>query len=365
MKSVAQNRNYLEKTIFEKQEDVKSVRRYGKYYSKLPQVTIIMPTYKRGDRIYNALMSAINQEGFDDYQILIVDNEDNCEEMNQTEETIRKIASDKVIYYRNEKNIGMYGNWNRCLQLAKTEWVCMLHDDDVITKQHLFIMMGIINKCQQIDYLGCRLKMLNKRRGTYKIENELNVKRIKKSYRIYSINYKDYNLGFGETLFLGSVFRRKKAISIGGFEIEKTCIEDYFFCVKFSKYFKLFFLDEQLYKHIDEDNCTMNINIYQTALIDEYYLYRQISKTRNFVLRPLYLYASKVKILEYAKNLLNGNLIGKKARIDINKLKEDCGMKKFYNFESVWWVIEKVISFNKIVYDKTVRKSLYIKLERR
>ena len=32
-------------------------------------------------------------------------------------------------YYKNEKNIGMYGNWNRCIELSNGEYLTILNDD--------------------------------------------------------------------------------------------------------------------------------------------------------------------------------------------------------------------------------------------
>lgn len=37
-----------------------------------------------------------------------------------------------VRYVRNERNLGCSGNWNRCLDLAKADFVCLLHSDDLL-----------------------------------------------------------------------------------------------------------------------------------------------------------------------------------------------------------------------------------------
>ena len=37
-----------------------------------------------------------------------------------------------IKYYQNEKNIGLFGNWNRCVELSTSKWVAMLHSDDEI-----------------------------------------------------------------------------------------------------------------------------------------------------------------------------------------------------------------------------------------
>ncbi|CAM2917960.1 glycosyltransferase [Rariglobus hedericola] len=37
-----------------------------------------------------------------------------------------------VNYIKNSVNIGMFGNWNKCIALASGEWVHILHDDDMV-----------------------------------------------------------------------------------------------------------------------------------------------------------------------------------------------------------------------------------------
>jgi glycosyltransferase involved in cell wall biosynthesis len=37
-----------------------------------------------------------------------------------------------VRYIRNDRNLGCSGNWNRCLDVAKSDYVCLLHADDLL-----------------------------------------------------------------------------------------------------------------------------------------------------------------------------------------------------------------------------------------
>ena len=64
------------------------------------------------------------------FNILIVDNDPqrNCE----TEELIDSFNNQNISYYKNSENIGATGNWNKLFELADTEFVTMLHDDDLL-----------------------------------------------------------------------------------------------------------------------------------------------------------------------------------------------------------------------------------------
>ena len=46
------------------------------------------------------------------------------------EDLVRAVGDPRLTYQRNPRNLGMADNWNRCLELAETELVTLLHDDD-------------------------------------------------------------------------------------------------------------------------------------------------------------------------------------------------------------------------------------------
>lgn len=72
------------------------------------------------------------------WDIIVVDNESGSE--NDTERMIRKLNHPRILYYRNRENLGVDGNYNRCIFLARGAWVAMLHADDLVTDDHLLLM---------------------------------------------------------------------------------------------------------------------------------------------------------------------------------------------------------------------------------
>lgn len=91
-----------------------------------PKVGVCIPTYNRAGYLREAIDSVLAQS-YQDYELLVVDNA-------STDHTSRVVGSyndPRISYHRNESNIGMVGNWNRCLELAKGEYVAILHDDDL------------------------------------------------------------------------------------------------------------------------------------------------------------------------------------------------------------------------------------------
>lgn len=111
-------------------ENVKSHLIVQGLMSGPPELSIVIPTYKRLNLLREAISSALGQSTSVSYEIIVVDNCQEPEAGRQVEEMIRAFGSDRISLYRNDENIGMFGNWNRCIELAKGQWLTILNDDD-------------------------------------------------------------------------------------------------------------------------------------------------------------------------------------------------------------------------------------------
>jgi glycosyltransferase involved in cell wall biosynthesis len=86
-------------------------------------LTIAIPTYNRSESLYGLLQSILLQVSERDEVIVSDDGS-----TDGTYQRVRDIPGVRIS--RAEKNQGMVANWNRCLQSASRDWICMLHDDD-------------------------------------------------------------------------------------------------------------------------------------------------------------------------------------------------------------------------------------------
>lgn len=131
---------------FAKTKEIRSVCMVERTSHKEAKVTIAIPTYNGGEMLVRAVNSALAQAGYDNYNILIVDNNplSTLSLMEFTapyEDRINRIS-----IYRNEENIGMCGNWNRCVELCTAPYMVMLHSDDYLMTNHLGEVMKIVHE---------------------------------------------------------------------------------------------------------------------------------------------------------------------------------------------------------------------------
>jgi glycosyltransferase involved in cell wall biosynthesis len=92
-----------------------------------PRVSILVPAYNAEPYVETAIRSVVAQT-FEDWELVAVDDASS----DRTLEILRSFAGPRVRIERNERNLGMTGNWNRCLSLARGELVLKLDADDAL-----------------------------------------------------------------------------------------------------------------------------------------------------------------------------------------------------------------------------------------
>jgi glycosyltransferase involved in cell wall biosynthesis len=95
-----------------------------------PLVSICIPTYNRAKFVSKAIDSALSQS-YQNIEILVVDNASHDE----IESVIAHYQDPRLKFFKNSRNLGMYGNFNRCIELSKGKYIHILHSDDYIDAQ--------------------------------------------------------------------------------------------------------------------------------------------------------------------------------------------------------------------------------------
>lgn len=88
-------------------------------------LTIAIPTYNRAEKSSKLAQSVLKQLEADDELLVVNDGSSD-----NTSELLGAIPGVRV--HNHNPNQGMVKTWNACLQLASKEWICIIHDDDIL-----------------------------------------------------------------------------------------------------------------------------------------------------------------------------------------------------------------------------------------
>ena len=109
--------------------------------ARRPAVTIAIPTYNRAAWIEGAVLASLAQT-YPDFEVLVSDNA-------STDDTLTVLAQFKDPRFRvvrQERNLGLVGNWNACVAEARGTYLALVPDDDRIAPEFLERCMALIKR---------------------------------------------------------------------------------------------------------------------------------------------------------------------------------------------------------------------------
>jgi len=126
-----------------------------------PQITLAIPYYS-GREYLEQTIGSVKCQTSPSWRLLICDD---CGPGPAIDTLVARHLDPRVRYVRNEANLGMAGNWNRCLDLAETDLVTLLHADDELLEGYCQLMENAAGLYPQAAAFFCLAKVIDERGG--------------------------------------------------------------------------------------------------------------------------------------------------------------------------------------------------------
>lgn len=331
---------------FQITEEIHSITIFECEQKNPPLFTIAIPTFKRPKLLKQALESAINQTNSFCYDIIVVDNDSqrNCD----TEQLVSQYKNYNLSYYKNSENLLMVGNWNRLYELAKGEFVVMLHDDDLLYSDYLSSIEKIGSLLEyNFDVLYTPWIIMDKMYEKHSSINNRN------GFYIEKLKLKDFLWGNIIGPPVGMCLRKTKLLEIGGFDLKFHPSLDYAFYVKFSdKYRCLKLTGPPLWVYRIEDNESLKTETLVNFVKQDAFIKHLILKKLQPFTNIFWYNYFNVFVFKYLK-MMKKLFINKE--IDANRVLTELGFK--YNFMSL--IIYFTMNIFKKFYFRFRKKFLF------
>jgi GT2 family glycosyltransferase len=97
------------------------------------KISVLIPTYNRPEYLREALKSVLGQS-LKSYEVIVADDNPNEEINKKNFEVVEEFAKDYpfIKYHKNEKNLGLAGNYKNLFYLASGNLIHFLGDDDIL-----------------------------------------------------------------------------------------------------------------------------------------------------------------------------------------------------------------------------------------
>lgn len=116
----------------------------------MPLISIVMPTHRRPHLLQTALKSALEQQDFSDYEVLVCDNSAD----QSAAETVARFSDARVRYLTTGTDLDIYGSWNYAVERAAGRYTFLFADDDALLPNGLATIRDALTRYRMPEFLG-------------------------------------------------------------------------------------------------------------------------------------------------------------------------------------------------------------------
>lgn len=222
-------------------------------------VSVVLPAYNAELYLKEAIDSVLAQT-FTDFELIVL----NDGSVDKTEEIILSYSDSRIVYVKNEQNLGLIGTLNKGMSLARGEYIARMDADDICLPERFKKQVDFLKKNSEIDLVGT---------NAIKINN--------KGEKIGIISMPETDHDIKMMLFIQSSFIHPSVMGradvFRNFEYEKEFyrVEDYVLWIKMSQNSKFYNINEPLlkYRHLDNSESKLlnkNYSKKRDALMNVY-----------------------------------------------------------------------------------------------
>lgn len=122
-----------------------------------PLISVLMPAYNAEKYIKEAIESILNQT-FSNFEFIIIDDGS----IDATEEIIKSFKDSRIVYIKNEKNLGLIKTLNKGISIARGEFIARMDSDDISMPQRFELQLDVFKKYKGVDIVNVALKKCQK-----------------------------------------------------------------------------------------------------------------------------------------------------------------------------------------------------------
>lgn len=293
----------------------------------MPKISVIMPVYNGEQYLREAIESILNQT-YSDFEFIII----NDFSMDSTEDIIKSYTDKRIVYIKNEQNMGVANTLNRGLDIAKGEYIARMDADDISLPSRFEKQVSYMDTHKDIDVLATQVFTFGAKEFNHPT----------------SVNHDSLKVDmlFNTCLCHPTVMLRGSVFGKNGIRYDNAFnkLEDYELWARICNTHKIACYDEILFKYrLHENQVTQNYN-------DEFVV--QYIELKNRILSDLEIDNNTIGFNEFINHFLNKSS---------NTEHENKILREFYYLIHKKNMIHKV--YNQKILDNSLRGLIYSTLK--
>lgn len=123
---------------------------------RAPKVSVCVPAYNAAAYLPAAIESVLSQS-FGDFELVVSDDASS----DATPTVCGRYLDQRFRVVRSDERLGQSGNWNRCLELARGEYVILLHADDELRPGYLERVVALLDANEDVALVHCDVQHID------------------------------------------------------------------------------------------------------------------------------------------------------------------------------------------------------------
>ena len=114
------------------------------------KVSVLTPVYRTDERFLRAAIESVLGQTFRDFEFLLLDD---CPE-DRREAVVKGYDDPRIVYVKNDRNLGIAASRNRLIDLAKGEYLAIFDHDDVCRPERLAKQVAYLDAHPECGVVG-------------------------------------------------------------------------------------------------------------------------------------------------------------------------------------------------------------------
>jgi len=254
--------------------------------SALPLVTVCIPSFNSERTIERCLVS-VSMQDYQNTKIIVVDD---CSSDNTVQ--LCRAYSDNIEIIKNDRNLGIVGNHNRCIELADGKYLKFVHADDYLLPGAISKMVSSLEKYPDASLAFSRRYIESTVEEFVRDASDLHVplEPLSEYTKGVLLIERFIRAGARRNLFgepTSMMFNREAMVRSGGFSSHLPQLFDIEFCLAILAHGAAVWINEPLSVRVHTSDTTSELNR-ATGVGSLDPLKIQLALTRSPVLSPWY-----------------------------------------------------------------------------
>ena len=271
-------------------------------------ISIAIPAFNGERYIEQTIDSVLNQTRKPDEFIVFIDNS-----TDKTKAIVEKYKKYNIKIFHNKFPTGFVDAWSRCIKACSSDYIAILHQDDLLEPDFLFHVEKGLQKYPEIGHLYCKCDYIDEHGKHYKGTAEPGHFNNKALFKIIDgLTYAE-NYLYNRPHRCPGVVTKRDLFSLCPYRKVGLIADDDFF-LRIGKYTKVVEIDAQLasFRHHPYSTTHKYESLSYTIATDWYNIYNEFKKDPFFsdtIFRYIYKTINKMILRYYAESIIENNPI--------------------------------------------------------